>query len=158
MPTPTKLASPFWVILLIFTVARLYFGAKGVPYENPRIAAVSLVTLTFVAAALTAALARGLVGLTLKEAAKTGALMGLYSQVVIFSMTMISIAAGVETYFNYPAALNDQLIGQPITFANAFPPRLGGLVIGPLTAAIAGMIGWAIGGVMNMNIGVGRKG
>lgn len=157
MPKPTKLASPFWVVLLIFTVVRLYFGAKGVPYEHPRIAAVSIVTLTFVAAALTAALARGLAGLSLKDAAKTGALMGLYAQVVIFTMTMISIAAGIQTYFNYPAAINDELIGQTITFANALPPRLGGLVIGPITAAVAAMIGWVIGAVMNMDVGLGKK-
>lgn len=157
MPTPTKLASPFWVILLIFTVIRIAAGAQGVPYEHPRIASVSIVALTFVAAALTAALARGLVGLSLKDAAKTGALMGLYAQVVIFAMTMISIAAGVETYFNYPAAINDQLIGQQITFGNALPPRIGGLFVGPITAAIAGVIGWAIGGVMALNSGFGKK-
>ena len=68
-----------------------------------------------------AALARGLVGITVKEAAKTGALIGLYAQVTIFLLTMISIGAGIQTYFNYPAAINDQLIGQPITFANALP-------------------------------------
>jgi hypothetical protein len=157
MPKPTKLASPFWVILLIFAVVRIVAGARGVPYEHPRIAAVSIVTLTFVAAALTAALARGLSGLSLKEAAKTGALMGLYAQVVIFTLTMISIGAGVETYFNYPAAINDELVGQTITFANALPPRIGGLVVGPITAAVAGMIGWAIGGVMSMNVGFGKK-
>lgn len=157
MPTPTKLASPFWVILLIFTVIRIVAGAQGVPYEHPRIASVSIVTLTFTAAALTAALARGLSGLTLKDAAKTGALMGLYAQVVIFSMTVISIAMGVETYFNYPAAINDQLVGQTITFANGLPPRIGGLIFGPLTAAIAAMIGWGIGAVMNLNIGMAKK-
>ena len=83
--------------------------------------------------------------------------MGLYAQVVIFTMTMISIGAGLQTYFNYPAAINDELIGQPITFANALPPRLGGLVFGPITAAVAAMIGWVIGAVMNMNVGLGKK-
>ncbi len=155
MPSPTKLASPFAVILLIFTVIRLYAGAQGVPYENPRIASVSLVTLTFIAAALTAALARGLAGLSLKDAAKTGALMGFYAQVVIFVVTMISIAAGAQTYFNYPAAINDQLIGQPITIAAALPFRIGGLIFGPLSAAIAATIGWGIGAVMNR--GGGKK-
>jgi hypothetical protein len=158
MPTPTRLASPFWVLLLIFAVIRLVAGARGVPYENTRIAAVSIVTLTWVAAALTAALARGLASLSLKDAAKTGALMGLYAQVVIFALTMISIAAGLSTYFNNPAAVNELLIGKTLTFADALPPRLGALVIGPIISSVAAMIGWVIGGVMNMNIGIMRKG
>lgn len=156
--TPTRLAMPFWVFLLLFAAIRLFAGAQGVPYENPRIAAISLVTLLGVSAALTSALARGLVGLKLKDAAKTGALMGIYTQVVIFVLTMISIGAGIQTYFNYPAAINDQLIGQQVTFANALPFRLGGLIAGPITGALSGMIGWLIGGVMKLNVGMMRKG
>lgn len=156
--TPTRLATPFWIFLLIFAAVRLFFSAQGVPYENPRIAAVSLVMLTFVSAALTTALARGLAGITVKEAAKTGALIGLYAQVTIFLLTMISIGAGIQTYFNYPAAINDQLIGQPITFANALPYRIGGLITGPIGGALAGLIGWAIGGVMKLEVGMMKKG
>ena len=156
-PSSTRLASPFWVLLLVFAAIRLTAGAQGVPYENPRIAAVSLLVLLFVCAALTSALARGLTGLTLGQAARTGALMGIYTQVVIFTLTMISIGAGIHTYFNYPAALDDSLIGHSITFANALPPRLQGLVAGPITGAVAAMIGWAIGGVMKLNIGMMRK-
>ncbi len=150
MVKPSTLARPFWVLLVIFAVIRLVAGARGVPYENPRIASVSVVVLTFVAAALTAALARGLAGLSLKDAAKTGALIGFYTQVVIFVLTAISIGAGIQTYFNDARAINDVLIGKPITFASAMPFRAGALIIGPIGAAIAGAIGWLIGGTMTM--------
>jgi len=150
MVKPATLARPFWVLLVIFAVIRLVAGARGVPYENPRIASVSVVVLTFVAAALTAALARGLAGLSLKDAAKTGALIGFYTQVVIFILTGISILMGVQTYFNDARAINDALIGKPITFASAMPFRAFALIIGPVGAAIAGSIGWLIGGTMTM--------
>lgn len=145
----TNLMRPFWVILGVFLVIRLVLSAQGVPYANPRAAAVSIVTLTFVAAALTAALGRGLLKLSLKEAAILGALMGLSSQVVIFLATMLSLLGGVSTYFTYPAAINDALpLDQPVPMGTALPARLGGLVVGPISGAIAAAIGWAIGGVM----------
>jgi hypothetical protein len=148
MAKATTLARPFWVILIIFTVIRFVLSAQGVPYENARAASISLVVLTFVAAALTAALARGLIGLSLKDAAKTGALIGFSAQVVIFLATLISIVAGMQTYFNYAPAINNELIGKEITIASAMPFRAVALIIGPITGVIAAAIGWLIGGTM----------
>jgi hypothetical protein len=148
MPKPMTVARPFFVMLIIFTVVRLVLSSRGVPYENPRAASISLVVLTYVCAIMTAALARGLVGLSLKQAATTGALMGFASQVVIFVATMISIAAGVQTYFNYAPAINDALIGKEITMASALPYRGVALIIAPIATAIAASIGWLIGGTM----------
>ena len=62
MIKPTTLARPFWVLLVIFTLIRLVASFQGVPYENTRVASISLLNLGFLAAALTAALARGLGG------------------------------------------------------------------------------------------------
>ena len=142
------LARPYFVLLILFTLVRFYLSSRGVPYENPRAASISLVVLTYVGAALTAALARGLAGLTLKEAATTGAVMGFVSQVVIFLSTMGSIAAGAQTYFNNAQAINDALIGKEVTIAAALPYRGVALVIGPITTAIAASLGWLIGGTM----------
>lgn len=145
----TNLMRPYWVILGIFLVIRIVLSNQGVPYANPRAAAVSIITLTFVASALTAALGRGLLNLSLKEAAIMGLLMGFSAQVVIFSMTMISLLGGFSTYFTYPGAINDALpLDQPVTMAVALPARLQGLVFGPIPAAITAAIGWAIGGLM----------
>ncbi len=146
----TNLMRPFWVILGVFLVIRIVLSAQGVPYANPRAAAISLVTLTFVAGALTAALGRGLLNITLKEAAILGALMGLSAQIVIFVATMVSLLGGFSSYFTYPGALNDALpLDQPVTMGDALPARLGGLVVGPIATAITALIGWAIGGLMN---------
>jgi hypothetical protein len=148
MTKALNLARPYFVLLILFTVVRFVLSSRGVPYENPRAASISLVVLTYVCAALTAALARGLTGLSLKEAATTGAVMGFTSQVVIFLATMISIAAGAQTYFNYAPAINDALIGQEITIGSALPSRGLGLIIGPITTGIVASIGWVIGGTM----------
>jgi hypothetical protein len=67
---------------------------------------------------------------------------------VIFLVTMISIAAGAQTYFNHAAAINDALIGKDVTIASALPYRGVALIIGPITTAIAASIGWLIGGTM----------
>jgi hypothetical protein len=142
------LARPYFVLLILFTVVRFVLGSRAVPYENPRAASISLVVLTYVTAALTAALARGLAGLTLKEAAITGAVMGFVSQVVIFLATMGSIAAGAQTYFNNAQAINDALIGKEVTIASALPYRGVALVIAPITTAISASIGWLIGATM----------
>ena len=74
------------------------------------------------------------------------------SQVVIFLATMLSIAAGAQTYFNHAPAINDALIGKDVTLASALPYRAVALIIGPITTAIAASIGWLIGGTM------GRRG
>ena len=146
------LARPYFVLLILFTVLRFYLSSRGVPYENPRAASISLVVLTYVGAALTAALARGLTGLSLKEAATTGAVMGFLSQVVIFLSTMGSIAAGARTYFNNAQAINDAFVGKEVTIAAALPYRGVALVIGPITTAIAASLGWLVGATM------GRRG
>jgi hypothetical protein len=149
----TQLIRPFWALLLVFTVIRLVFGAQGVPYENTRIAAVSLLTLTLTCAALTAALARALLGYTLKDAAVLGALMGFSTQVVIFTATIGSILGGFSTYFNYAAAVDPNLpVGQPVPLAAALMARGGGLVVGSIVGAVAAAIGWTLGAL------VGRKG
>lgn len=148
MSKALTLARPYFVLLALFTIVRFVLSSRGVPYENPRAASISLVVLTYVSAFLIAALARGLAGLTLKEAVTTGAVIGLVSQVVIFLATMGSIAAGAHTYFNNAAAINDALAGQEITIGVALPYRGAALVIGPITNAIAAAIGWAAGGMM----------
>jgi hypothetical protein len=148
MTKALTLARPFFVLLIIFTVVRLVLSSQGVPYENSRAASISLVVLTYVSAALTAALARGLVGQSLKGAAIMGAQMGFAAQVVIFLVTMLSIAAGAHTYFNYAPAINDALIGKDVTIASALPYRGVALIIGPITTAIVASIGWLIGGTM----------
>lgn len=145
----TQLIRPFWALLLLFTLIRLIFGAQGVPYENTRIAAVSLLTLTLTCAALTAALARALLGYTLKDAAVLGALMGFSAQAIIFTATIASVLGGFSTYFNYPAAVDPNLpLGQPVPLSAALMARGGGLIVGSIVGAIAASIGWALGAIV----------
>lgn len=148
MTNPTTLARPFWVLLVIFTLIRLVAGLQGVPYENTRIASVSLLILGFLAAALTAALGRGLGGLSLKGAAQTGALIGFSVQATLLALTLLSAALGFNTYFNYGPAMDPSLTGHQMEVATALRFRGLGLVIGPVLGALMGSIGWLIGGTM----------
>ena len=150
MIKPTTLARPFWVLLVIFTLIRLVASFQGVPYENTRVASISLLNLGFLAGALTAALARGLGGLSLKGAAQTGALIGFSVQATILTLTLLSAALGLNTYFNYGPAMDPALTGHQLEIMTALRFRGLGLVIGPVLGALMGSIGWLIGGTMTL--------
>jgi hypothetical protein len=134
----------YFALLAIFTVARLAQGATGVPYDKAH-HVFSIVTLTLLASAFFAAFCRRWRGYTALQAMGLGLTFGLVAQVVIFSATALSYAAGAQTYFNAPAALN---VAAPIPVADALQRRAAGLVIGPLFASIAAGIGWALGGLL----------
>jgi hypothetical protein len=147
MPKNTNLLRPFWALLAIMLIGRLAQTALDTPYEKGH-HLFSIVTMTFIAAALTAAYARGLLGMSLKNAFILGLMMGFSAQVVIFLATMLSIVAGAQTYFNHPTALNFADPATPVTFGSAIGPRVGGLFIGSLIVGVVACIGWLIGGLM----------
>ena len=134
----------YFVLLAIFTVARLVQGATGVPYEKAH-HVFSIVTLTFMTAAFFGAFCRRWRGYTALQAMGMGLFFGILAQVVIFTATALSYALGAETFFNYPRALN---VESAIPFSDAMIVRARGLVIGPIFTAIAAGIGWALGSLL----------
>ena len=134
----------YFALLAIFTLARLVQGATGVPYDKAH-HVFSIVTLTFMAAAFFGAFCRRWRGYTGLQAMGLGLLFGAGAPVVIFTATVLSYAAGAETFFNHPRALN---VAEAIPLADALVVRARGLVIGPMFSASAAGIGWALGSLL----------
>jgi hypothetical protein len=140
-----KLARPFMVVVVIFAVGRWLMGpAFHVPYERGH-HVLSLVTMTWMAAAFYGAFTRRWRGFTVGRAALMGATLGLIAQVAIVIATALTYTLGIDTYFNHPTALN---VTAPIAMGEAMGRRLGGLVVNTLISGILGALGWFLGGLL----------
>jgi hypothetical protein len=143
-----RLARLYMVVLAIFTVGRLATGFRGVPYEKGT-DFFSLVTMSFLACAFYGAFTRKWLGFSMTKAMGLGATIGLIGQIVILTMTVLSYALHVDTYFVNPRALDPH--GDPsvaIPFGVALGARLGGLVVTGVMCAIAAAVGWVMGAVL----------
>src|SRR5512139_1812068 len=120
------------LLLLVFAAARFALGANGVPYAPRGNAMFSIVGLTIVSCVYFGAMSRKVGGFGWGGAALVGATIGLFAQVLIFTATWLSYAAGIETsYFRHWDALNVPE-GTIVPMATAMRTRAGGLVVGPL--------------------------
>lgn len=128
---------PF-LLLVLFMVARLILGARGVPYERGTWF-FSMVLLTNFAAFFFGAFSRRLRSYKWSQAMLLGLTIALGAQVLILLATMISSLAGVETYFNHPTALN---VEESVGVGRAFLIRIFGLVVNGIINAILGLLGW----------------
>jgi hypothetical protein len=140
-----KLARPFLVVVLIFAAIRFSFLPQGVPYDNGRAQAVSLVVLTLLGTAFHAAFARRWLRFGIAQCMGLGFTFGVLAQLVILLATLLSYLTGTPSFFNHPEAL-----GRPgeVGLGTAMGIRLGGLVVNSITASIAGAIGWALGALL----------
>ena len=139
-----RLARLYMLLLAIYTLGRSLQGVAGTPYERGH-QVFSIVTLTILSSVLYGAFCRRWQGFRLWQALLMGLLFGLMSQVVIFAATVLSYALGIQTYFNYPRALN---VPAPIGLGEAVLRRLAGLVANSITVSIAGALGWAMGALL----------
>ena len=129
------------LLLLIFAAARFTLGAKGVPYAPRGNAMFSIIGLMFVSAVYFGALSRKVGGFGWGGTVLVGYSLGLWAQILIFTATWLSFAAGIETsYFRHWDALNVPE-GTVVPMAAAMQTRAGALVIGPLIAIVPALIG-----------------
>ena len=136
-----RLARLYMIVLAIFTVGRLAWGFRGIPYEKGH-AVFSLVTMSFLACAFYGAFSRRWLGYSVTKAMGLGLTIGLIGQIVILTMTVLSYALHIDTYFVNPRALNAP---GPLPFGEALGGRLGGLVVNSVMCALAAGIGWVMG-------------
>lgn len=132
------------VMVAVFAAGRWAQGLGGLPYERGH-HVFSLVAMTFLSTAITAAFCRRWRGYGLGRALALGVAMGFVTQLVIFLSTVASYALGLQTYFNHPRALNVEAaipLGQAITI------RAGGIVFGSLAQVVTAGIGWLLGGLL----------
>jgi hypothetical protein len=143
-----KLARPYLVLLAVFAVGRWLSGTFHVPYEKGT-HVFTIVTLTVYASVFYGAFCRRWRGFRLWRAAGLTMTLGVISQVVIFTATLVSYALGLHTYFNYPTALLGPQAGMAdVAFGQAVVSRFGGLIVNTIFAGIAGSLGWALGGLL----------
>ena len=140
-----RLARPFLVMLAIVTVGRWLQGTAFHVEYHKGTAVFSIVTLTIMASLFSAAFTRAWLGYRIGRAAGFAMFMAFISQVVILLSTAVSYLAGIDSYFNHPAALNQT---QPVPFATAMALRMSGLVVNTLVNGIAGALGWALGALL----------
>jgi hypothetical protein len=148
-----RLLRPFFVMLAIVALGRLLLSIFGVPYVRGH-HVFSISTLTVFSCLYYGAFLRRWRGSRLMQAMAVGFTLGLASQLVVLACTLGSYAAGAQTYYNYPFALNVEgvtLCGPtpaPVPLVSALPIRLGGLVGNSIFAGIFGALGWTIGALL----------
>jgi hypothetical protein len=136
----------YFVLLAIFAVGRL--AMTPVPYEKGH-QVFSLVTLTALSTIYYGAFSRRWLGYRVSQAAALGAIIGLSTQLVIFTITLASYAFGFHNYFTNPRALlGVNAPPDPIAFGSAMGMRAGGLFANTITATIVCCLGWAMGGLL----------
>jgi len=129
------------LLLVIFAVARYSLGASGVPYAPRGNAMFSIVGLTFVSSFYFGALSRKVGGFGWGGTLLVGYFIGLTAQILIFTATWLSYAAGVESsYFRHWDALNVPQ-GTIVPMAQALSTRAGGILVGPIVAMVPALIG-----------------
>jgi hypothetical protein len=138
-----RLARLYFLLLALVASGRWLLSFR-VPYEVGT-DKMSIVTLTIFASIFYAAFCRRWRGYSLLQAMGLAATLALFGQLVIVLSTVASYALGLETYFNHPKALN---VESAIPLGAALGRRAGGLVANTILNSIAGMLGWAMGGLL----------
>ena len=139
-----RVGRPYFLLLAIFAVGRWLMGTFGVPYENGQ-QVFSIVILTYLSATYYGAFLRRWQGYRITQVVRVVSVFGVVSQLVILLATLVSYSLGLETYFTNPRALNSPV---PLGFAAAMGRRVSGLVFNTAVTAIAGALGWSLGGLL----------
>lgn len=133
------------VLLVIWTIARFTVGLMGTPYAPRGNAMFSIVGMTVICALIYGALSNRIGNFSWVGTILCGAVIGLFGQILIFTATLISYAAGLDTYFKHWDALNIPE-GTTAPMAQAMTSRAGGLLGGTILAIIVTLIGRAVFG------------
>ena len=132
------------VLILIWAVMRFLMGPVfNQPYAPRGNAAFSVVAVTLISCLIYGAMSGRVGGFGWLGSVLCGATLGLWAQILIFTATLVSFAANLNTYFVHWDALNLPE-GTTATMAQGMTPRAGGLVIGTLLGGVAALIGRAV--------------
>jgi hypothetical protein len=136
------------LLFVIFFIGRLALGAAmGISKESYDISnrLFSMVILEVHVGLLWGAVGRRYQGYGIGASITAVVLAVLASQILIFAGTAFSYIAGVDTFFNYPEALNQQAA---IGFGAAMGARTITLIANCIIGAVCTAIGWALGGLL----------
>lgn len=135
------------MLILLFSIFRFILGpVLGVPYAPRGNSMASIVVLTLVSSLYFGAMARNVGGFGWLGTVLIGVVLGLWSQILIFLATTISIFGHIDTYFLHWDALNIPQ-GTTIPVTTALGRRALGIVTFPIMCAIAAclarvLFGW----------------
>lgn len=133
------------VLIAIWTIARFIIGLAGVPYAPRGNAMFSVVGVTIICALIYGAMSARVGNFSWLGTALIGLVLGLWSQILIFTATLVSYLADLNTYFRHWDALNVPE-GTVAPMAQAMTGRAGGLLGGTILAIIVTLIGRAVFG------------
>ena len=136
------------VLILIWAVARFSLGLAGVPYAPRGNAMFSVVGLTWISCIYFGAMSNRVGRFNWLGTFLIGVVLGLFSQILIFTATLVSYAAGLNTYFVHWDALNIPE-GTTVPMATAMTGRAAGLLFGSLISGIIALIGRAVFGLLS---------
>lgn len=132
------------LLLLVWAVLRFLlapvFHQDYAPRGN---AMVSVLGLTIISCLYFGAMSRRVGNFSWVGTILVGVVVGLWAQILIFLATLISFAAGVETYYTHWDALNLPA-GTHATMGQAMRTRAGGLIAGPILGTIMALVGRAV--------------
>jgi hypothetical protein len=132
------------LLITIYAVGRFMLGMKGVPYAPRGNAMFSILGATLISCFYFGALSRRVGRFSWPGTLLVGYSIGLFGQILIFTATWLSYAMNIEaSYFRHWDALNVPE-GTIVPMAQAMKARVGGLVVGPLLAVVAAVIGRAV--------------
>src|SRR5947207_9167762 len=136
------------LLFVLFFIGRLALGAgMGVNKSSYDLSnrLFSMVILQVHVGLLWGAVGRRYRGYGIGGSVTAVVLAVLASQILIFAGTAVSYLAGLNTFFNFPEALNQQAA---IGFGSAMAARTATLIANCVIGAIVGAIGWALGGLV----------
>jgi hypothetical protein len=133
------------VLVVIWTIARFSVGLAGTPYAPRGNAMFSIVGLTVICSLIYGALSNRVGNFNWVGTILVGVVIGLFSQILIFTATLISYVADLNTYFVHWDALNIPE-GTTMPMAKAMAARAGGLLAGPIMGTVMALIGRAVFG------------
>lgn len=136
------------LMLFIYAVARFSIGLAGVPYAPRGNAMFSIVGLAFISSLYFGALSGRVGGFGWLGAALVGLAIGLFAQILIFSATLVSYLAHLNTYFVHWDALNVPE-GTVATMSQAMAARAGGLAFGWIPTVVLALVGRALGSLIS---------
>lgn len=134
------------VLLVIWAVLRFMLGPVfGTPYAPRGNAMFSIAAVTVISALIYGAMSKRVGHFSWLGTLLVGVVIGLFAQILIFTATLISYVADIDTYFRHWDALNLKE-GETMPMATAMTGRAIGLVAGPILATVAALIGRAVFG------------
>ncbi len=133
------------VLLLIWATLRFIIGLRGVPYAPRGNAMFSIAAVTILSCIIYGAMSYRVERFSWLGTVLVGAVIGFFAQLLIFTATLVSLAADLDTYFVHWDALNIPE-GTRAEMGTAMTGRAGGLLFGLISGAIVALIGRAVFG------------